>query len=110
MYFGFEKPGIAGGDGSPFALPLLLGGVLKGDTSAASDEFSGARLARAASTDCDLLGIFGLPARLIGGGTDGAEDADFSPLRGSAEGVAAALVGNRGFESSEGVPSRLGIL
>jgi hypothetical protein len=49
MYFGLEKPGIVGGEGSPFALPpLLLGGVLKGDTSVGSEVFSGAKVARVA--------------------------------------------------------------
>ena len=91
MYFGFEKPGITGGDGSPLTLsPLLLGGVLKGDTSAASDEFSGAKVARPPwSSDCGLLGIFGFPARFTGGGTGGADEFDRSPFRGSVLGVAA---------------------
>jgi hypothetical protein len=86
MNFGFENPGMAGGDVSSFALPpLLLGGVLKGDTSAASDEFSGARLVRViGSTDRGLLGIFGFPARFTGGGTGGAEAVGRSFLRGSA--------------------------
>lgn len=103
---------MTGGDGSPFALPpLLLGGVLKGDTSAASKEVSGANVARAAvSIECDLDGIFGLPARLTGGGTGGAEAAGRSPLRGSPDGAEAAFEENSGLESRAGVVLRLGIL
>lgn len=105
-----EKPGITGGDGS-FALPLLLGGVLKGETSAASDEASGAKEVRVdVSTDCGLLSIFGFPARFMGGGTGGADEVGRSPLRGSAVGAAPDWDGNKGFESKEGVASRLGIL
>jgi hypothetical protein len=87
MYLGFENPGMAGGVASSFVLPLLLGGVLKGDTSA-SEDASGASDARAVvSIDCGLLGIFGLPARFIGGGMDGTVDVGRSFLRGSAAGV-----------------------
>lgn len=110
MYFGLEKPGITGGDGC-FALPLLLGGVLKGETSAVSDEASGAKEARVdGSVECGLLGILGFPARFIGGGTGGADEVGRSPLRGSAEDATLCCAGNRGFESNEGVASRLGIL
>jgi hypothetical protein len=114
MYFGLEKPGITGGVGSSLALPpLLLGGVLKGDTSAASAEVPpGASDARdAGSVECDLAGIFGLPARFTGGGTSGAQDVGRSLLRGSAEaGAGLGWDGNSGFEPSAGVVSRLGIL
>lgn len=88
VILGFEKPGITGGVGSPFVLPpLLLGGVLNGETSAAaSTEASGARDDRVAgSVDCDLVGTFGFPARLMGGGTGGAEATGRSPLRGSTD-------------------------
>lgn len=85
---GFEKPGITGGVGSPLALPpLLLGGVLNGDTSAAaSEEASGASVDRTdGSVECDLFGTLGFPARLTGGGIGGAEATGRSPLRGSTE-------------------------
>jgi len=113
VIFGFENPGITGGEGSPFVLSPLLGGVLKGDTSFPSDEFSGAKLERATaavSTGCGFVGIFGFPARFIGGGTGGADEAGRSIFRGSALGAATVFVGKRGFESSAGVESRLGIL
>lgn len=87
MNFGFEKPGITGGEGSPLALPpLLLGGVLKGDTSAGSAEVSGAKDVRRVdgSTERGLVGIFGFPARFTGGGTGGVEAVGRSFLRGSA--------------------------
>jgi hypothetical protein len=89
MYLGLEKPGITGGVGSSLWLSLLLGGVLKGDTSTTSKDVSGARVPRASgSTEWDLLGILGFPARFTGGGTGGADDTGRSPLRGSALGVA----------------------
>jgi hypothetical protein len=111
MYLGFEKPGITGGDASSLALPLLLGGVLKGETSAASEDASGASDARAVvSIGSGLFGIFGLPARLMGGGICGTEEVGRSFLRGSTAGAAPVLDGNRGFESSPGVLPRLGIL
>jgi hypothetical protein len=112
MYLGFENPGIIGGEGC-FALPLLLGGVLKGDTSAASAEASGASDVRDAGVEsigCDLLAILGLPARFMGGGTGGADEVGRSLLRGSAAGAAPECDGSKGLESSAGVPSRLGIL
>ena len=86
--FGLENPGITGGEGSPLTLsPLLLGGVLNGDTSTASDVASGARFVRAApSTEIGFGGILGFPARFTGGGAGGAEDTGRSPFRGSLEG------------------------
>jgi hypothetical protein len=111
MYLGFENPGMTGGDCSALLPSLLLGGVLNGDTSAASDEGSGASVARpAGSTVCGLAGIFGFPARLTGGGTGGAEESGLSLLRGSAAGAAPVWDGKRGCESKAGVASRLGIL
>jgi hypothetical protein len=109
---GFEKPGMTGGEGSPLTLsPLLLGGVLNGDTSAASDVASGARFPRAeGSTESDFGGILGFPARFTGGGTGGADDTGRSPFRGSLEGPLPVWVGNTGFASTPGVPLRLGIL
>ena len=102
-----------GGEGSSLKLPpLLLGGVLKGDISAAS-EASGAKFARVVSTECDLAAILGFPARLTGGGTGGADDTGRSPLRGSLEGPLPVLAGKRGFASrldAELVELRLGIL
>lgn len=69
MYLGFENTGITGRDGC-FVLPLLLGGVLNGDTSAPSEVASGASDVRGAvSIGWGLLGILGFPARLMGGGT-----------------------------------------
>jgi hypothetical protein len=112
MYLGFESPGITGGDGA-FALPLLLGGVLKGDTSAASAEASGASEVRGAgvgSAECGLLGILGFPALFMGGGTGGADEIGRSLLRGSAAGPVPVCCGNSGLESAAGVPSRLGVL
>lgn len=108
---GFENPGMTGGEGSPFALPsLLLGGVLKGDISAASEEASGARFARVVSTECDFGAILGLPARFTGGGTGGADDTGRSLLRGSFELPLLVLLGNTVFGSLPGVVPRLGIL
>jgi hypothetical protein len=80
----FEKPGLTG-DGSSLVLsPLLLGGVLKGDKSTASEVASGARFARAAaSTECDFGAILGFPARFTGGGTGGADAIERSLLCGS---------------------------
>jgi hypothetical protein len=110
MYCGFEKPGITGGEGSPL-LPLsLLGGVLKGDTSAASGAFSGAKVERVAtSTGSGLLGILGFPALFTGGGMGGAEATGRSILRGSALGSEPVWDGNRGFALVEGRPSRRGV-
>jgi hypothetical protein len=73
---------MTGGEGSPFALPpLLLGGVLNGDTSAASDEVSGARFERVGvSAESGFGPILGFPARLTGGGAGGADDFDPSRL------------------------------
>jgi hypothetical protein len=89
MYLGLENPGMAGGVASSLVLPLLLGGVLNGETSAASDDASGASDALAVvSIACGLFGIFGLPALLMGGGIDGAIDVGRSFLRGSAAGAA----------------------
>jgi hypothetical protein len=114
MYLGLEKPGITGGVGSSLALPpLLLGGVLKGDTSAASAEvLPGASDARGAgSVECGLAGIFGLPARFTGGGTGGAEEVGRSLFRGSgAAGAEPVCEGNSGLDPNAGVVSRLGIL
>jgi len=110
MYWGFEKPGITGGEGSPLLPPSLLGGVLKGDTSAASDALSGARLERVAiSPGRDLLGILGFPARFTGGGIGGAEATGRSILRGSALGNEPVWDGNRGFALVAGRPSRVGV-
>jgi hypothetical protein len=89
MYLGFENPGMAGGVASSLVLPLLLGGVLNGETSAASEDASGASDALAVvSIACGLFGIFGLPARFMGGGIDGVMDVGRSFLRGSAAGAA----------------------
>ena len=103
---------MTGGEDSPLTLsPLLLGGVLKGEMSAASDVASGARFVRAGkSTEIDFGGIFGLPARFTGGGTGGAEDTGRSPFRGSFAGPLPVWAGNVGFASAAGVPLRLGIL
>jgi len=107
---------MTGSEGSSFILPpLLLGGVLKGDISAAS-EVSGTKFARVVSTEWDLVSIFGFPARLTGGGTGGADDTGRSPLRGSLEGPLLVLAEKRGFTSRVGVELvelgelRLGIL
>lgn len=109
---GFENPGIGGGEGSPFALsPPLLGGVLNGETSAASDDVSGARDARViGSKDCGLAAILGFPARLMGGGTGGAEEMGRSPFRGSLTDAGFVLEGKEVLKSRAGVESRLGIL
>lgn len=105
----FENPDFI--DGSPLTLPsLLLGGVLNGDASTFSATESGARDCPVASEERDLDGIFGFPARLIGGGTGGAEATGRSPLRGSAAGAAGELDGKKSFESAPGVGLRLGIL
>lgn len=85
--------------------------MLKGDTSAASEDVSGAKVVRCGgSTDCGLLGILGFPARFTGGGTGGAEEIGRPPLCGSVAGVELALDGKRGFVSRAGVAPRLGIL
>jgi hypothetical protein len=111
LNLGFENPGMTGGEGSPFALfPLLLGGVLNGDTSAASDDVSGARFERTGgSADCGFGAILGFPARLTGGGTGGADEVDPSRLRGSLEDPLPVVAGRTGFESNAGVELRLGI-
>jgi hypothetical protein len=110
MYCGFEKPGITGGEGSPLLPPSLLGGVLKGDTSAGSDAFSGARDDRVTrSPGGGLLAILGFPARFTGGGMGGAEAIGRSILRGSALGSEPVWDGNRGFALKEGTPSRVGV-
>lgn len=103
---------MGGGDGSSFVLPsLLLGGVLKGETSAVATDLSGARVARVdGSTECDLLGILGLPARFTGGGTAGATDAGRSLLSGSAVAAATVFEGKKCLDSNPGVGLRLGIL
>jgi hypothetical protein len=83
---------MGGGVGSPLVLSLLLGGVLKGETSTASEEVSGTRFARAGeSTDIGFGAILGFPARLMGGGTGGTEGAGRSCLRGSVEGALPVL-------------------
>lgn len=106
---GLGNAELTGGDDSPS--PLLLGGVLKGDRSAASCEASGARLPwAAASTECDFWPILGLPARFTGGGTGGADDTGRSLFRGSFDGLVFAVAGKTGFESWPGVVPRLGIL
>jgi hypothetical protein len=102
-----------GGEGlGAFVLPELLGGVLKGDRSSAlSVEASGASDSRAAtSAECDLLGIFGFPARLIGGGTGGAETVGRSPFRRSTGGPMPGLEEDNGFEPWLGVTVRAAIL
>ena len=95
-----------------FVLPELLGGVLKGDRSSVlSVKASGASDSRPAiSAECDLLGIFGFPARLTGGGTGGAEAVGLSPFRRSAGGPTPGPGGNSGFESWLGVTVRAAIL
>lgn len=75
---------------------------------------SGANVVRVVgSTECDLLlSILGLPARLTGGGTGGAEAAGIPFLRGSADGVVTVLdcKNGAGLDSTAGVELRLGIL
>jgi len=106
-------PNLKGGEGSP---PLLLGGVLNGDTppECPSASGSGAKEDLApGSTECDLLISFGFPARLMGGGTGGAEAIERSKvplLRGSPEELATEEAAKSGFVSSTGVPARLAIL
>jgi hypothetical protein len=112
--FGFETSGIEGGEGlGAFALPALLGGVLKGEMRSSSDLVAGSRLAlgrAGVSTGCGLLGILGLPARFTGGGIGGAEEVGRSPLRGSPGCPEPVWVADKGFTSKPGVPFRLAIL
>jgi hypothetical protein len=80
-----------------------------------SPSWSGASDALAAgSTECDLPpSNFGFPARLIGGGTGGAEAIDLSKvplLRGSPEGLAGVFAVKKGLVSNTGVPIRLAAL
>lgn len=97
---------------------LLLGGVLNGEVLSPrpSKVGSGANVDLAVgSAECDLLGILGLPARLMGGGTEGVEAAGLvrskDPLlRGSTEETATEFDGRNGFPSKAGVDVRLGIL
>jgi hypothetical protein len=114
MLFGFDPTGIVGGEGcGAFALPALLGGVLKGDIRSSSDLAAGSRLVlgrAAVFTDCGLLGIFGFPARLTGGGMGGAEEVGRSPLRGSPETLEPVGVAESGLMSPPGVPFLLVIL
>lgn len=115
MPFGFEAMGNAGGEGfGAFALPALLGGVLKGEMRSSSDLAAGSRLALgravAVSTGCGLLGIFGFPARLTGGGIGGAEAVGRSLLRGSPGTLDPVVVADSGFASRPGVPFLLTIL
>lgn len=106
--------GKTGGDGfGAFALPALLGGVLKGEMRSSSDFAAGSRLARGrvgVSTDCGLLAILGFPARLTGGGIGGAEAVGRSFFRGSPETLEPVAVAERGFASGPGVPFLLAIL
>lgn len=97
---------------------LLLGGVLNGEVLSPrpSKAGSGAKVDLVVgSAECDLLGILGLPARLMGGGTGGVEAAGLvrskDPLlRGSTEETTAEFDGRNGFPSKVGVDVRLGIL
>lgn len=104
------------GGNSPFALPsALLGGVLNGETppSKPSAPGSGASVARMLdSVECDLLGIFGFPARLTGGGTGGADAVGPPFFRGSVEDAIMVLDCKMGgcLGSIAGVETRLGIL
>jgi hypothetical protein len=107
MPLGFEARCNAGGDGfGAFALPALLGGVLKGDMRSSSD-FAGSRLALGfamVSIDCGFEGIFGLPARFTGGGMGGADAVGRSFLRGSPDTLEPVAVADSGFASGPGVP------
>jgi len=95
---------MTGGDESSLPLSLLLGEVLNGDTSAPSGDVSGARRPPAFwSMGCDLGGILGLPARLIGGGATGAAEAGRSLFWGS------AMEGNFECEEKSGLVSRPGV-
>lgn len=112
--FGFEAMGNAGGDGlGAFALPALLGGVLKGEMRSSSDLAAGSRLARGfagVSIACGLAAILGFPARLTGGGIGGADETGRSGLRDSPDTLDPVAVAESGFASGPGVPFRLAIL
>jgi hypothetical protein len=102
-----------GGELGALALPALEGGVLKGETRSSSDFAAGSRLAlgfTAVCTDCGLLIILGLPARLTGGGIGGADAVGRSFLRGSPEMLEPVAVADSGFASNPGVPFLLAIL
>lgn len=100
--------GRSGGDGfGAFALPALLGGVLKGETRSSSDFAAGSKLAlgfAVISSGCGLLKIFGFPARLTGGGIGGADAVGRSFLRGSPDMLEPVAVAESGFASKPGVP------
>lgn len=79
-------------DSSLLGLPSwLLGGVLKGETRSGASSCSGASVVLPeGSIEAGFAGIFGFPARLMGGGTGGADEAWRSKtalLRGSVEGL-----------------------
>lgn len=105
---------MVGGERSgAFVLPALLGGVLKGEYRSSSDLAAGSRLAlgrAAGSMACGLLGIFGFPARLTGGGMDGAEAVGRSPFWGSPGCAEPVVVAESGFASSPEVPFLLAVL
>lgn len=87
-------------------LPALLGGVLKGEMRSSSD-LAGSKLALGFATvsiDCGFEGIFGLPARLTGGGMGGADAVGRSFLRGSPDTLEPVAVAESGFASGPGVP------
>lgn len=115
MPFGFDAIGSAGGEGfGAFALPALLGGVLKGEMRSSSDLAAGSKLALGfamVSTCAGLVGIFGFPARLTGGGIGGAEAVGLSfLLRGSPDVLEPVAVAERDLTSGPGVPFLLVIL
>lgn len=65
------------------------------------------------STECDLAGIFGFPARLTGGGAGGVETlcrSEGPPFLASMDTPMVELGARLGFDSSPGVLFRLGIL
>lgn len=111
---GFEAIGSVGGEGfGAFALPALLGGVLKGEMRSSSDLEAGSRLALgliAVSTGCGLASIFGFPARLTGGGMGGAEATGLSLWRTSPDTLDPVAVAESDLISAPGVPFLLAIL
>lgn len=114
MLFGLDAMGSVGGDGfGAFALPALLGGVLKGEMRSSSDLAAGSRLTlgfAGVSTDGGLGAILGFPARLTGGGIGGAEAVGLSIFRGSPEVLDPVAVAESDFTSRPGVPFLLAIL